>query len=128
MGPLYSHHVTGIHPTSIAIAPRLGSFSIHFCNICSRKSNFPSVKHHPFTSSYLLSEIQLSKAASPLHYQISNYNLYHHFHCGLSLCLQRCLMHVSGITSLLTLMATGSKSLSLLLPYFCLLLTLPLFL
>ncbi|MEL7524085.1 MAG: endonuclease/exonuclease/phosphatase family protein [Cyanobacteria bacterium J06553_1] len=68
------------HDLGSSIGP--GIFSIDFCNIRGLSSNLPSVEHHLAISSpdlLLLSETQLSKAASPDLYLISNYNLHHNF-------------------------------------------------
>ena len=61
---------------------RPSSFSIHFSNIRGLNSNFASVEHHLGThlpTILLLSETQLSKAASTNPFHISHYNLYSNF-------------------------------------------------
>jgi len=83
-GPSDRHQIIEV-PSQAGAAPRSrgsGSFFADFCNIRGLKSNFVSVEHHLSLSSpdlLLLSETQLSKVASPDHYQISNYNLYSRF-------------------------------------------------
>ena len=67
--------------TILTLPRRCGNLAL-FALIRGLRSNFHSVEHHLLSSSpvlLLLSETQLSKNASPDHYQISNYNLYPRF-------------------------------------------------
>ena len=76
--PINSIGSTHDHPPLDRPAP----FSIHFTNIRGLNSNFASVEHHlgsHLPTILLLSETQLSDAASTNPFLISHYNLYSNF-------------------------------------------------